>query len=521
MKIKKIALSNLIKTNHFNLRIFDQSSFTLIELLVVIVIIGILSSVIFVNFNNAIKTAQDTIRKSDLSAIQKAILAYQITENGVLPIASDCVIGQIDCIGYNDQLKNFLSVIPIDPDPSKHYFYSSSDGINFTLKATLSDGKIYAYNSENGWTTDYFVEPNEDGSCNVASGTINLNSQSCSGRATADAIAFSSVQNNLAGTNSVVLSTTPTGLAVNDQVLIINLQGTSSDYSNVGQYEIQTIAQIDNTTKTLIFYQKLQNTYNGSTQKIMIQRLPHYSSVNVSSGAVLTANAWNNTLYGVLAFTSIGAVTISGTLDMTGKGFLGGAGTIASNNGIYLGYPGTSYAGAPIARSTSANLGGGGSGQYDAGGGGGGHALNGNNGIVPTKGGGPAGMGGSQYSSTNLTRMYLGSGGGGGGGTGDVCYRAGGNGGTGGGIIFIQADSISAPLGSIIRAAGTNGGVGGYSSWCGQGAGGGGGGSGGSIKIIAEGNINGTVSVTGGAGGSYQGNGAPGGSGSSGIYYKQ
>jgi len=71
----------------------------------------------------------------------------------------------------------------------------------------------------------------------------------------------------LAGTNSVVLSTTPTGLAVNDQVLIINLQGTSSDYSNVGQYEIQTIAQIDNTTKTLIFYQKLQNTYNGSTQK--------------------------------------------------------------------------------------------------------------------------------------------------------------------------------------------------------------------------------------------------------------
>lgn len=60
-----------IKQNNIN------KGFTLIELLVVIAIIGSLSAMLVPNFMAARERARDSVRKSDLSQIQKALELYK------------------------------------------------------------------------------------------------------------------------------------------------------------------------------------------------------------------------------------------------------------------------------------------------------------------------------------------------------------------------------------------------------------------------------------------------------------
>src|SRR5260221_7315536 len=67
----------MIKTNH---------GFTLIELLIVIAIIGILSSLLFVNFSGARERARDSKRKTDLTEIKNALQLYY-NDYGKFPAA--------------------------------------------------------------------------------------------------------------------------------------------------------------------------------------------------------------------------------------------------------------------------------------------------------------------------------------------------------------------------------------------------------------------------------------------------
>jgi prepilin-type N-terminal cleavage/methylation domain-containing protein len=498
--------------------------FTLIELLVVIAIIGILSGFVIASMTSAINAAKDARRKSDLATLGKALLIYGVNHNNSYPYSAldsyPCNLTGGTNLCTNTDLASALSLtLPADPDSSKSYTYTGiGNGANFILSGALSDGNNYQYNSiSNSWAS---LSPiNSDGACSVTSGTINLNAQSCSGRATADAVNFVTNQNNVSGATSIILSTTPTGLSVNDQVLIINLQGTSVNYANVGKYETKIVSQVN--TNTLTFTQPLINTYDGTTQKIMIQRLPNYATVNISSGAILTANAWDGSKSGVLAFNVSGTATTSGTIDMNAKGFGGGAGVPGLNDGIFYGMQGASYAGIPT-RAQAVNFGGGGGGYYDGGGGGGGHSIAGINGVIGHAGG--VTSGGASYSSAGLVSLFLGSGGGGGGGTGDACFRPSGAGSAGAGIIFISANTLTVLSGGIIRAN-ANTAAGGGSCGVNWGAGGGGGGAGGSIKLIASTITNsGTITVTGGAGGAggfgNAGSGGAGGAGSAGIIYQ-
>ncbi len=123
-------------------------AFTLIELLVVIAVVGILSGLVFVSMSGAIDAAKDTKRKTDLSAIQKALMMYQ-SSNGSYPILASCTIGP-SCL--ETELASYIPNLPIDSDTTKHYTYSSN-GTNFTLSATLSNGGVYSYNNISGWTT--------------------------------------------------------------------------------------------------------------------------------------------------------------------------------------------------------------------------------------------------------------------------------------------------------------------------------------------------------------------------------
>lgn len=404
----------------------------------------------------------------------------------------------------------------------------------------------------------------KDGVCTVSSTSNDeINTESCVGRATADAVNFSSTINTSAGSTAIVVSTTTTGIDIGDEVLIINLQGVATTYADVGKYEFRTVTAKVGTTK-FVFDTGLENAYAGATQKIMVQRVPQYTDVTVNSGQTFRPMAYNGTKGGVLAFKANGTVTVSGTISANGLGYAGGVGGVGTtvsgstggqsfcgtvgggaggkanavgSTGICGGGGGggyhitTAYAGAAGSASLGGGGGGGGSVHYDTnplggGGGGGGYGTfgyygigtsSGSSGGTNTSGGGAGGGiagggagGGGTYGSSTLSIAYLGAGGGGGG----AGATTGGIGGTGGGIILIGADSINVT--GAISSVGTSGAGPSY-------GGGGGGGAGGSIRLIANTIALGTnlVSAPGGAGGNST-SGSDGGNGGAGriaAYY--
>lgn len=70
----------------YNLASRKPRGFTLIELLIVMAIIGILISVITINFTTAQKQARDSRRKQDIESIQTA-LEQHYSVNGAYPAA--------------------------------------------------------------------------------------------------------------------------------------------------------------------------------------------------------------------------------------------------------------------------------------------------------------------------------------------------------------------------------------------------------------------------------------------------
>lgn len=171
----------------------------------------------------------------------------------------------------------------------------------------------------------------------------------------------------------------------------------------------------------------------GITQKVILQRIPQYSTVSIANGGSLTASDWDGSKGGVLSFLASGTVTVDngGSITMSDKGFRG---SVTSNR------QGESY-NKLGASSTSANLGGGGAyyiwdafcGEENSLGGGGGYGVAGET-ILSAQGG-------SLYGSDDLQKIYLGSAGGTGSG--------GSSGGDGGGIIHISAGSINSTGGNI------------------------------------------------------------------------
>ncbi len=404
-----------------------------------------------------------------------------------------------------------------------------SDTYSDTSKINTSSSKNYLVTGGQA-KTSYAFGTGADGACIINSGTKTLDttagSSVCNGsaHATAYAVNFSSTANTSAGSTTIILSSTPTGLAVDDEVLIINLQGSG----NVGYYEAKYITNI--TTNTLTLDSALVNGYDGTSQKIMVQRIPQFGNVTVCGGntgggctaaATVTATGWNGTKNGVLFFRSNGTATINsgGYISTNSLGFSGGT------SGTCMGDSGDSYTGAGSI-TTNNNAGGGGGGATEgaewngwgnAGGGGGGFGAGGTSGgSIP---GASGGTGGSTYLVSTLAQLTHGSGGGEGGGLlFGGCASAGGNGGTGGGAIIIAAATFT-NSGNIQAngATGANGTTDGGS----YGGGGGGGGSGGAILLTANNLTLGSSTITataggGGAGASSTESGANGGAGGSG-----
>ena len=368
-----------------------------------------------------------------------------------------------------------------------------------------------------------------DGAGSVAAAaTVTLDTQSIltPARSCGDAVNYNVDTGGLTATTAT-LTTTPAAGCLNpgDEVLLINLEGTASNYGNVGKYETLRVQSVSTkvvtfTTAKLNYYgdNATDDTNIGSvagTQRVMLQRVPNYTTVTVAGTGTLTVSGWDGAAKGgVLFFRASGAVSIAGDANVNQKGYpnglststysyggesfcgpdgggrggrangsvgfgldgaCGGGGGRAGNGTVNLGGAG----GAGSSRIDNANAQGGAGGGYGTFGSGGGNAgfdgstNSSGNGAVTAGGGG----GGGTYGGNLATRLFFGSGGGAGGRGGD---QGGGAGGDGGGIIYISADTLT--VSGTVRANAGSGSQGANSG--GAYAGGtGGGGAGGSIYL--------------------------------------
>jgi hypothetical protein len=218
----------------------------------------------------------------------------------------------------------------------------------------------------------------------------------------------------------------PSGFAVGDEIMIINLQGTASDYNNVGLYEFKRIAVITGTA-SIIVDSVFTNRYNGVTQKIHVQRVPNYTDVTINTGGTITCTAWNGTTGGVIAFRANGTVQVNAIngINASGAGFRGGIGKLGNERAPGgEGYNGTGGTGGTYENNANRN---GTSGQ--GGGGGGGdrwdNAIIGT-GITGTVGSGGGGGGGGFGYYSDAQGVADGAYGGGGGGGGNATAGEGG-----------------------------------------------------------------------------------------------
>jgi len=122
--------------------------FTMVELLVVISIIGILSTLLFANFNAARERARDTQRKADLKNIQTSLRLYY-NDFGQYPQSDDdliqgCGSGTEECTwdgtsAFSTVNQIYMNTLPTDPSPDRVYKYNYIDDDNYTLKACLEN----------------------------------------------------------------------------------------------------------------------------------------------------------------------------------------------------------------------------------------------------------------------------------------------------------------------------------------------------------------------------------------------
>src|SRR3990172_6955866 len=311
---------------------------------------------------------------------------------------------------------------------------------------------------------------------------------------------------------------------VGDIGLIVNLQGDTTNFGNVGNWELFKVAAVDISALYIDTTLLLDNIYGATVdntdltgQKIVAIRVPEYSDINLSGGFEIGCNSWNGSAGGVLALMARSVVCSSGgRISVDAKGFRGasvlggtGEGDRGARNTIQItaigsggggGISSNATVGGSGASGTAGNTasgGGGGAGGGGGGSGGGGGYTSGGNGAAGGGGGGGGGghAGGSSGGGGGVAGGSPTGGGGGGGGSynGDV----GGNGGMGGsgersaaagggavGVadlakIYLGGGGGASGLGGTAGGAGGNG-VSGFTRGA-YGGGGGGGGGGGAV----------------------------------------
>jgi hypothetical protein len=173
--------------------------------------------------------------------------------------------------------------------------------------------------------------------------------------------------------------------------------GTVTALGSAGRYEFAGVEAVSGTQITLAC--GLKNSYSGAAGNAQVIRVPQYTTLTIASGASITAPAWNGTTGGVVAVHAETTLRLDGQIDVSAKGFRGGATSAgktsaAAGTGVVVyrstminngaekgeGIAGYGFDYAPFngryGRGAPANAGGGGN-SHNAGGGGGANARSG------------------------------------------------------------------------------------------------------------------------------------------------
>ena len=326
---------------------------------------------------------------------------------------------------------------------------------------------------------------------------------------------------------------------------------SATGYTNansVGYYEYANVASVSGTTINFsapLKYGYCNQNYTATTaiRRYQVVKVPKYYDLTVS--AAITGAPWNGTSGGVVILEVANTFNLTGSINMNGKGFRGGAGINYGGNNTFAntdvrtmststlnaskgeGIAGTpryifdeptaarvdntaeGYINGSFGRGAPGNAGGGSTdgspsdNSHNCGGGGGANAG------VGGKGGNSwsslltvGGDGGSPFAQRALGRVIMGGGGGSGNANNSTAAQeASLSGATGGGIIIIKAKSFTGT--GALTSNGSN--AIGIQAGANNTDGGGGGGAGGSIVLatttVCGGNIGYTISATGGNGG--------------------
>jgi type II secretion system protein G len=172
----------------------DQSArgFTIVELSIVIVVIAILASITIVAYNGIQMRARDSQRRSDVTAITKALELYYI-DNGKFPNGSGSTTinagwsttADASWANLATALKPYLATLPTDPisTPGSSVINSATSGTNYAYFAdyggsycgnTASQTYIFVYRLEGSTQANQSIGTCVSPFLGLYSGAINI-----------------------------------------------------------------------------------------------------------------------------------------------------------------------------------------------------------------------------------------------------------------------------------------------------------------------------------------------------------
>ncbi len=113
-----------------------RRGFTLIELLIVIAIIGVLATLLMVNFVGVRQRARDAQRKSDLRQIQSALEIYRADSSSYPLSLAGCGLP------FSANGTTYMQKVPCDPLSSGNYVYTyvpGSGNMTYSIYACLEN----------------------------------------------------------------------------------------------------------------------------------------------------------------------------------------------------------------------------------------------------------------------------------------------------------------------------------------------------------------------------------------------
>lgn len=275
-----------------------------------------------------------------------------------------------------------------------------------------------------------------------------------------EVLSLDACKNNLTVSNANDFNVGDTVLLIQMKGAVIDSTNTASfgditDYGNAGNYEFNYVKS--KTANVLELLNVVIREYDYAEGKVQLVRVPYFQDYTVTSK--LTAMAWDGSKGGVLAFNVQNTLTLNQNIDVSEKGFKGGAAIrnvnyncnidsfyVQNNDGINGGRKGEGiYSTARLSGRGKLANGGGGGNSTNSGGGGGGNGGNGGAGgkqyvgTVCNNDFPNGGVGGLKLNYSNAAnKIFLG----GGGGSGQEDDSQVSPGGDGGGIAIISAGTI-------------------------------------------------------------------------------